>query len=90
MQYLVLSLYAVVLFIFLSPNVLFRLPPKGDKWIVTFVHAFIFGFIFYLTEDWVFKSVKHSVVGQQHPRPHHSKPTQGPHLPVSPFSSSHY
>ena len=57
-QYVVLSLYAALLFAFLSPGALVRLPPKGGKWVVILVHAIIFGFIFYLTEDWVFKTVK--------------------------------
>ena len=39
-------LSAFILFFILSPGVLLRLPPKGDKFTVAFVHAIVFSILF--------------------------------------------
>jgi len=43
--------YVVILFILLTPNILVRLPPNGDKMTVTLVHALIFGVVFSMTHN---------------------------------------
>jgi hypothetical protein len=43
------TVYAAVLFFVLSPNVLLRLPPKGDKFLVAAVHAVIFALVLYFS-----------------------------------------
>jgi hypothetical protein len=49
------TLYAALLFFALSPNVLLRLPPKGDKFLVAGVHAIIFALIFHFTYKMVWQ-----------------------------------
>ena len=49
------TLYAALLFFALSPNVLLRLPPKGDKFLVAGVHAIIFALIFHFTHNLVWQ-----------------------------------
>jgi len=49
------ALYLAVLFYALSPNVLVRLPPNGNKMTVTATHAVIFGVIVYLTTKMVWR-----------------------------------
>jgi hypothetical protein len=48
------SVFAVILFILLSPNVLLRLPSNGSKMTVVVVHGLIFGIVFYLTHGMVY------------------------------------
>ena len=55
------ALYSAILFFILSPNVLLRLPSNGSKFIVSAVHAAIFGVIIYFTQHYVWKLS----VGQQ-------------------------
>jgi hypothetical protein len=43
----------VILFFLLTPGILLRLPPGGDKYTVAFVHAVVFGLIM-----WFLKSRK--------------------------------
>ena len=45
----------VILFFLLSPGILVRLPPGGDKYSVALVHALVFGLIL-----WFLKSRKSS------------------------------
>jgi hypothetical protein len=54
MSSIVTSVFAVILFILLSPNVLLRLPSNGSKMTVVIVHALIFGIVFYLTHEMVY------------------------------------
>jgi p-aminobenzoyl-glutamate transporter AbgT len=54
MSSIVTSVFAVILFIILSPNVLLRLPPNGSKMTVVVVHALIFGTIFYFIHPMVY------------------------------------
>lgn len=46
-------LYVVFLFVLLTPAILVRLPPKGNKWIVALVHGVIFSLILLLTNHYV-------------------------------------
>ena len=49
------ALYLAMLFFALTPNMLTRLPPNGNKMTVTLTHAMIFGIIVYLTTKMVWK-----------------------------------
>jgi hypothetical protein len=49
------ALYLALLFFLLSPNILVRLPPNGNKMTVAATHALIFGVIVYLTTKMVWK-----------------------------------
>ena len=49
------ALYLALLFFLLSPNVLVRLPPNGNKLTVAATHALIFGVVVYLTAKMVWK-----------------------------------
>jgi hypothetical protein len=49
------ALYLALLFVVLSPNVVTRLPPNGNKMTVTLTHAVLFGVIVYLTTKMVWK-----------------------------------
>lgn len=46
-------IYSFVLFVALTPNILFRFPSKGTKTTVAAVHAIIFGIIYYFTYSFV-------------------------------------
>jgi hypothetical protein len=52
---LVVSLYAAVLFFLLTPAILLRLPPKGNKFTVAAVHALVFAVIFHFTHKLVWR-----------------------------------
>jgi hypothetical protein len=45
--------YTVFLFVVLTPAILVRLPPKGNKWLVAFVHGLLFAVILFLTNTLV-------------------------------------
>ena len=45
------ALYSAILFFVLTPNVLLRLPPKGSTMMVAFVHALVFGIVFYFAHS---------------------------------------
>jgi len=45
------ALYSAILFFVLTPNVLLRLPPKGSTMMVAFVHAVVFGIVFYFAHS---------------------------------------
>ena len=49
------ALYLAILFYVLSPNVLVRLPPNGNKMTVSATHAAIFGILVYLTTKMVWR-----------------------------------
>jgi hypothetical protein len=46
-------LYVVFLFVLLTPAILVRLPPKGNKWTVALVHGVLFSVILLLTNNFV-------------------------------------
>uniref|UniRef100_A0A6C0KW01 Uncharacterized protein n=1 Tax=viral metagenome TaxID=1070528 RepID=A0A6C0KW01_9ZZZZ len=39
------SIFVVLLFVVLTPGILLRLPPKGDKFTVAIVHGVVFAFV---------------------------------------------
>jgi len=45
--------YTVLLFVLLTPAILVRLPPNGNKWTVAFVHGLIFALIYYFTHNFI-------------------------------------
>lgn len=51
----VVALYLALLFLVLTPNVVTRLPPTGNKMTVAVTHAVIFGVIVYLTTKMVWR-----------------------------------
>lgn len=51
----VVAVYLALLFLVLTPNVVTRLPPTGDKMTVSITHAVIFGIIVYLTTKMVWR-----------------------------------
>ena len=46
-------LYIVFLFFVLTPAILVRIPPKGNKWLVALVHGVVFAVILLFTSDFV-------------------------------------
>ena len=52
-MHLILILYTVLLFVLLTPAILVRLPPNGNKWTVAFVHGLIFALVFHFTHHFV-------------------------------------
>jgi hypothetical protein len=52
-MHLVHIVYTCLLFVLLTPDILIRLPPNGNKLIVAFVHGFIFAIIYYLTHSFI-------------------------------------
>jgi hypothetical protein len=55
MKSIVTSVFAALLFVLLTPGVVLRLPPKGDKWTVLMVHAFVFFILYYLFHGMIYK-----------------------------------
>jgi hypothetical protein len=51
----ILTIYSAILFFVFTPNVFIKLPVKGSKYLVAFVHAIIFSIIFNLSYNFVFK-----------------------------------
>uniref|UniRef100_A0A6C0EEC6 Uncharacterized protein n=1 Tax=viral metagenome TaxID=1070528 RepID=A0A6C0EEC6_9ZZZZ len=49
------TIYIAILFFILTPSVLLRLPPKGNKYTVALVHAIVFAIIFHFTFKFVWK-----------------------------------
>jgi len=49
------TIYVAVLFFILTPSVLLRLPPKGNKYTVALVHAIVFAIVFHFTYKFVWK-----------------------------------
>ena len=56
----IMFIYAALLFFLLTPAILFRIPPNGNKYTVAIVHALIFALIWQLTHKWVWK-ITHSM-----------------------------
>jgi len=52
---IIVALYSAILFFILTPSILLRLPPNGNKFIVAAVHALVFGIILYFTQHTVWK-----------------------------------
>jgi len=52
---LVVSIYTAILFFILTPSILLRLPPNGNKYVVAAVHAVVFAIIFYFTHKLVWR-----------------------------------
>ena len=46
-------IFLFILFFLLTPGILLRLPSKGNKWIVAFVHALVFGILVYVSCRWL-------------------------------------
>uniref|UniRef100_A0A6C0I431 Uncharacterized protein n=1 Tax=viral metagenome TaxID=1070528 RepID=A0A6C0I431_9ZZZZ len=49
MNFILISIYAAILFFVFSPSVLVSLPPKGSIYIVAATHAILFGIFFFIT-----------------------------------------
>jgi hypothetical protein len=49
------TFYSAILFFVLTPAVLIRLPPKGNKFTVAAVHAVVFALIFHFTHKIVWQ-----------------------------------
>ena len=47
----VVSVYTILLFFVLTPGIVVRLPPKGDKYAAAGVHALIFAVVFQFTHN---------------------------------------
>lgn len=57
-------LYAIVLFVLLTPGILLRLPPKGSPLVVAIVHGVVFAIVMYFTHRAVYRmSVSYGVDG---------------------------
>ena len=48
-------IYTVILFVLLTPSILFSFPKKSNKWTVAFVHGLVFAIIFHFTHKFVHK-----------------------------------
>ena len=48
-------LFVTVLFVLLTPGLLFSLPKGGNKWTVALVHALLFALIYHFTHKLVWK-----------------------------------
>jgi hypothetical protein len=44
-------LYTIILFVILTPSVVFQFPKKGNKYTVAFVHGLIFALLFHFTQN---------------------------------------
>jgi hypothetical protein len=51
----IMFIYAALLFFLLTPAILIRIPPNGNKYTVAIVHALVFALIWQLTHKWVWK-----------------------------------
>ena len=47
------TLYVAVLFLILTPGIVLRLPPSGDKITVAVVHALVFAAVWHFTHKFV-------------------------------------
>ena len=48
-----LVVYTVLLFVVLTPAILLRLPPNGNKWTVALVHGLVFALVYHFTHHFV-------------------------------------
>ena len=46
---IIMFVYTIILFILLTPSILFKLPKKGNKWTIAFIHGVIFAIIYHFT-----------------------------------------
>lgn len=51
-------IFTIFLFVVLTPAILIRLPPKGNKWTVAFVHGLVFAVIYYLSNRFIFRQLE--------------------------------
>jgi len=51
-------IFTIFLFVVLTPAILVRLPPKGNKWTVAFVHGLVFAVIYYLSHHFIFRRLE--------------------------------
>ena len=54
---LLISIFAGLLFFFLSPNIFLRLPKNGNKFTVAGVHAVVFAIILLLFQSLIFRAL---------------------------------
>jgi hypothetical protein len=53
----VITIYVALLFFVLTPGVLLRIPPKGNKFVVAAVHALVFAVVWHFTNKPVWNMV---------------------------------
>ena len=59
LEALYITLYSIVLFFLLTPNILLNVPLLGkNKYAVALTHAIVFGLIFHFTAHFVYKLAK--------------------------------
>jgi hypothetical protein len=49
------AVFSGILFFVLTPNILLRLPKKGNKFTVAAVHAIVFGLVLYFVQGFVYR-----------------------------------
>jgi hypothetical protein len=49
----VVTIYVVILFFLLTPNILLRLPPNGNKYMVAATHGIVFAIVLCFTYKYV-------------------------------------
>jgi hypothetical protein len=50
---MIMIIYTIFLFILLTPSILVKIPKKGNKYTVAFVHGLIFAIIYHFTHKMV-------------------------------------
>ena len=80
MKSIVTSVFAALLFIALTPGVLLRLPPKGDKWTVLIVHALVFFLVYFLAHGFIYRyfnpGMRQGFAGNKNSAPKKSAPSK--------------
>jgi hypothetical protein len=68
----IVTIYAAILFFLLSPNILLRLPPTGNKYVVAATHATVFAVVFYFTNKhvWELSMKSHGQIAAATTAPH--------------------
>jgi len=54
----VFSIFVVFLFVLLTPGILLRLPPKGNKYTVALVHGLVFAVVLHFVCLYYFKKTE--------------------------------
>jgi len=49
------AIFSGILFFVLTPNIILRLPKKGNKFTVAAVHAIVFGVVLYFVQGFVYR-----------------------------------
>jgi len=80
--------YSCILFIVISPNILFKIPSKGSKNIVAVTHAVLFGIVLYFTEPFVVNFSRKNLEGIGSNSSADSSPTTSPSIAGSLPSTS--